>query len=528
MIPNPKTFHLFLFLCLLLLTTGVANAQTKLFKAVAEDMDQSTEPIIQDGNLMGYLVFTQLEKASADSFNYRLTIMDENLNDIGTVDFRDEKLNLKGVSFEQDILCLTYIKSNFVGKIYRNAKEFRKDIDNARTSLYTQFLNLSGKIIATNKIKMEIKPESNQVWSNSGKVVGNGRLKHPVQLRNIAGTGFACFYGDDNKNNLAVFNTAGKLLWQRQVKDDATDVGMLTSGSEISLLIKMKEEMKEGGFAVLSYNAVDSTVYPKFLLKDKKGNSLKVLTFENDPVSGKPYLAGMVIDPRHGNHFGNGKSLARGPYCGLFTINLDGHTKKDIKPQFSYWNDGSQAIMDADGYCKENRKYANIERAFRDYQGNTIFAACGVVRNVRWGAIAFSTVMLPTVFIPALCLGSGIHNFAFRDILLIKQDAAGKLSLAATVPTRKTNVFPSGDPISWYDPNGYFALNNSATHTQYLIIDKAKDIDIYNVNQNKVARTIKHKDGNNTVSVLPAKEGSVAVREYNTKDRSVRMSIEPL
>jgi hypothetical protein len=510
------------------LSAYTAQAQTKVFKAVAEDMDQETKPIVQDGNLVGYLAFTQLEKASADSFNYRLTIMDENLNDIGTVNFRDEKLNLKGVSFDQDVLCLTYVKSNFVGKVYRNAKEFRRDVDNARTSLLTQFLNLSGKVIATNNIRMTITPESDPVFDSRKKVVGNGRLKHPLQLRNITGIGFACFYGDDNKNNLAVFNTTGKLLWQKQIKEDLTYADMLTSGTEVSLLIKVKDEMQEGGFQVLCYNAPDSTVYPKFLLKDKKGNSLKVLTFDNDPVSGKPYLAGMVIDPQRGNHFTTARDIVKSPYCGFFNISLDGHTKKDIKPQFSYWNEGTQQLMDKHGYYSQLREYANVERAFRDYEGNTIFAACGVVKKPRVGAIVGSFLTAWTVFMPVILLGPGTNKYCVRDVLLVKQDAGGKLSLATTVNAPTNGYAWGGYAVSYYDPNSYFALNNSATKTQYLVIDNMKTIDIYNVNQKKVARTIPRVDGKNMVMVLPAKEGSVAVTEYNTKDRSTRMSIEPL
>lgn len=523
--PSP---NLYLLLCLLLLSVCKTQAQTKLFKAVAEDMDQETKPIIQDGNLVGYLAFTQLEKASADSFNYRLSIMDENLNDIGTVNFRDEKLNLKGVSFEQDVLCLTYIKSNFVGKVYRNAKEFRRDVDNARTSLFTQFLNLSGKVIATNNIKMSITPESDPVFDSRKKVVGNGRLKHPIQLRNITGIGFACFYGDDNKSNLAVFNIAGKLLWQKQIKEALTYADMLTSGTEVSLLIKVKDEMQEGGYEVLSYNVPDSAVYPKFLLKDKKGNALKVLTFENDPVSGKPYVAGMIIDPKHGNHFTTCREIAKSPYCGFFNISLDGHAKKDIKPQFSYWNEGSQQIMDKRGYYNEPREYANVERAFRDYEGNTIFAACGMVKKPRVGALVASFLTCWTVVVPIFLLSPGTNKYCVRDVLLVKQDGAGKLSLATTVTAPSIGYMAGSIALSTYDPNSYFALNNSATKTQFLVIDNMKTIDIYNVNQKKIARTIPRIDGKNRVLVLPAKEGSVAVTEYNIKDRSTRMSIEPL
>jgi len=64
------------------------QAQTKVFKEVGEDISTQVKPIMQDNAVVGYLAFTRLEKASADSFNYRLTIMDENLNDIGAVNFR--------------------------------------------------------------------------------------------------------------------------------------------------------------------------------------------------------------------------------------------------------------------------------------------------------------------------------------------------------------------------------------------------------------------------------------------------------
>src|SRR6202042_2584587 len=106
-----------------------------------------------------------------------------------------------------------------------------------------------------------------------------------IQIRNISGKGFACFYGDDTKNNLLIFNSGGKLTWQKQVHEDALDFTMLTSGPEVSLLAKLKDQMKEGGYLLLSFNAIDSTTYPKFVLKDRRGNSLKVLTFDNAPAS---------------------------------------------------------------------------------------------------------------------------------------------------------------------------------------------------------------------------------------------------
>src|ERR1700760_2194944 len=91
-------------LALLLISTA-AHTQTKVFKEVGEDISTQIKTITQDNALVGYLAFTRLEKADADSFNYRVTIMDENLHDIGTVNFRQENVDLQAVSFEQNVLC---------------------------------------------------------------------------------------------------------------------------------------------------------------------------------------------------------------------------------------------------------------------------------------------------------------------------------------------------------------------------------------------------------------------------------------
>ena len=519
---------LYRLLFLLLLAAPAAQAQTKIFKAVAEDMEQEFEPITQDGKPVGYLMFTQLEKASADSFNYRIAIMDENLNDIGTVNFRQEKLNIKAVSFEQDVLCLVYVKTNFVGKPYKNYKEFDRDKGNGKAALFAQFLSLDGKIIGTNSIPMNINPEFVFAANSNRHGFGNGQLKHSIQLRNISGKGFACFYGDDNKNNLVIFKSTGRLAWQKQVHEDADNFNLLTSGPEVSLLAKLKDNFKEGGYEVLSYNPGDSATYPKFILKDRKGNSLKVLTFDNDPTTGKPYVSGLIIDPVHGNRYGYGKALANGTYCGLFSVELNGHTKKDIQAQFSYWTDGSQSFVDKDGYYQNDRVFANFEHSFRDYNGNTWFAAAGIHRHPRWVAITASVITLPFIVPPIWIMSPGTHMYNSTNVFLIRQDRTGKLTLANTLSAAKSDKTVAWTSFSTYGPL-YYSVSNSDTHTNYMVVDDRKNIQIYNVNQNKMARTIPHRsDNNNLVTVFPAKEGYMMVYEFNKKEKTTRLSIEAL
>lgn len=65
------------------------------------------------------------------------------------------------------------------------------------------------------------------------------------------------------------------------------------------------------------------------------------------------------------------------------------------------------------------------------------------------------------------------------------------------------------------------------TKSDYLI-NSEKNIDVYNVSQNKMARSIPHMDGNTTINLFPAKEGYVMVSEYNKKEKTTRLSIEAL
>ena len=103
-----KVIALILVTCL---CTQFTQAQSRVFKQVAEEMSSDMEIITQDGAVVGYVVLTKLEKANADSFNYRLSLMDENLNDIGEIKQKDVNMSLMGVAFEQDVLCLSYLKT---------------------------------------------------------------------------------------------------------------------------------------------------------------------------------------------------------------------------------------------------------------------------------------------------------------------------------------------------------------------------------------------------------------------------------
>lgn len=506
-----------------------ANSQSKVFKEVGDEISSQVQLITQDNALVGYLVFTRLEKATEDSFNYKITIMDENLNDIGTVNFREQSLNLQSASFEQDILCLAYLKSNVIGQSFKSKKEYKAAVNRLKNFVVTQFLNLDGKIIKTNTSAVDVSLFGDY-YAYYGNYVGQGYLKQGIQLRNVPQKGFACFYGDEVSNYMTTFDLSGNEAWKKKLGRDGKAFSLLTSNDDIYLLTQKK--MKVWQKADLNYPVMRlmKKAFPKYVLKDKKGNSLKVIGFDNDPTTGKPYLSGTIINSR-ANQLYTYKDLTKGPYSGVFTINIDGHQKSDIKETFSYWNDHSNSSISERGKFSETDAYSLLQRGYKDYQGNTYFIGSSIIKRTKWGIIGSSVVLAPLIVVsPFLLAMGGTVKCKVTDAMVLKQNANGVLSYENTIPCNNSPFRQARTPIaSPFGPQKkFYKVSNLNTKTDYVIVDDVKDIVIYNLTQKKVMRTISHKDGSSRINIYPAKEGHVMVAEYNKKEKYSRLSIESL
>lgn len=511
----------------MLLTVCSAKSQSKVFKQVGEEISSTMKVIRQDNALVGYLVFTRLEKVSEDSFNYKISIMDENLNDIGTVNFREENLTLEAVAFEQDVLCLAYLKSSLMGEVMKNNKMYKNEVAKAKHAVVTQFLGLDGKQIKLNEVSVDVKTDLEYV--SGRKWQGTARLSEYIQLKNVSQHGFALFYGDKNNNNLVAYNANGGLLWKKNIFEAQAFV-MLTSGTNIFLLSKKNNDMAEGGYQVNGYGFADSSTYDKCLLQDKQGNQLKVLSFANDPATGNPVVAGNIIDPDNGNQLRVIRNITKSPYCGVYTIALNGPKKSDWKQSFSYWNDGALAPAISDnGKYADNNAYCMFSGSFRDFQGNTYFVGTPVIRRIKWGTIASSVVLSPFGLISPIILGvGGTQKYKLENAMLLKQNEKGALSFDNTIPCNSTGFTPGRTPMGFIYSKSFYNITNAANKSNFLIVDDAKDMVIYNVTNKKVVRTVPHLAGKVTTNMYPAKEGYVMVQEYNSKEKYMKLSIEAL
>ncbi|HEU4471494.1 MAG TPA: DUF6770 family protein [Flavisolibacter sp.] len=513
-----------------LLLTATTWSQSKIFKEVNEEISSQMKIISQDEALMGYLVFTQLEKATKDSFNYQVTIMDENLNEIGKLDFREKNLQLQAVSFEQDILCLAYLKSDLADLKGTSMKTIRRSAEDGSYALFTQLIDLQGKIIHSNSQKLSLSVRGDIALIKSSRpATMAGTLKHPVILKNIPGKGFILFYGDNDKNRLIALDAAGKELWQKTV-NEAQAYGILTAPAGIYLLSKKKDKMLEGGYSLTGYQAGDGTASKPYSLKDEKGNELKVLSFENDAVTGKPFITGMIINSRLGNNFISVRDLHKGTYDGVFTIAINGPGKSDIKEYFSYWKDGSKAPeIGSNGKLSTQGVYPRLMTTVRDFQGNTYFVGSGYTRKTRVGAIASSVIFSPLLFPPMVLLAPGTHKSKQTDIVLLKQDSAGRLRVDNSIPPAgKSRYIPSKAGFQYYDSRGFYTVMNAASRSNFLIVDEADAAVIYNVEKRQIVRRVPHRDGSVSTYIYPAKEGHIMVMEFDRKARQTKLSIEAL
>ncbi len=526
-------------LVLMLLLTIAAitsNAQSKVFKEVSDEIASTVRVLMQDKTLVGYLTFTRLEEVSEDSFSYKITIMDENLNDIGTVSFKEVSLQLHDVSFENDVICLSYFKSNFLGKQMKNRKELNKLTKEAKFYTLLQFMDLTGKIFKTNETIVNTKPDQDLYAPGpySKSFVGYSSLAQPMQIANVQETGFSVFYGDDESNYLSLYNFKGEQIWKKKIaKDKQNYFTLFTSKNDVYLLKRSLSLNASTDNQVTGYNVKDNAETLKYSLKDSKtGNRLQVINFNYDPITKMPYLTGMIVSTSNTvNYSPTAKQLNKGFYKGVFTINFTGSTKKSLVEKFSYWSDESkEPMINAKGRFADTKCYFDGTQAFKDFSGNTYFVGTGVSTKAKVGSIISSIITLP-LLIPSMIIASqGFTNYSFNNVMFVKQTPKGTLNVENILNVDKVNITIQNrsEPISYIENKSYYFISNEETKTNFIIIDDKKNIVIYNLNQKKIIRTVPHKDGNIQTNIFPAKEGHIMVSEYNKKEKYTRVSIESL
>ncbi|MCU0321264.1 MAG: hypothetical protein MUE72_02540, partial [Chitinophagaceae bacterium] len=476
-----------ILMLLFIITALTSNAQSKVFKEVSDEIASTVRVLMQDKTLVGYLTFTRLEAIAEDSFSYKITIMDENLNDIGTVSFKEVSLQLHDVSFENDVICLSYFKSNFLGKQMKNRKELNKLTKEAKFYTLLQFMDLTGKIFKTNETIVNTKPDQDTYAPGdlfSKSLVGYASLAQPMQIANVQETGFSVFYGDDESNYLSLYNFKGDEIWKKKiVKDKQNYFTLFTSKNDVYLLKRSLSLNANTDNQVTGYSVKDNAETLKYSLKDSKtGNRLQVINFNYDPITKMPYLTGMIVSTSNTvNYSPTAKQLNKGFYKGVFTINFTGSTRKSLVEKFSYWSDESkEPMINTKGRFADTKCYFDGTQAFKDFSGNTYFVGTGVRKKPKIGSMISTLVTLPFILPPIIIAGGGYNKYAAQDAMIIKQNAKGELSLDNTIEADKIKIIMKGSSsVSAVDRRSYYHVMSEENKTNFIIMKDASKIIIY-------------------------------------------------
>jgi hypothetical protein len=415
-----------------------------------------------------------------------------------------------------------------VGYDFKKRSDRKASLKDGYMSAFAQFISLDGKIAHTIEKKLNVNIRYAYDNALEGRI-GEGTLKVPLQLKNVNGIGFSFYFGDNEHNYLLVYNARGELIWEKYITEKADHYYMLTSAHDVYLLMKNDAKIKLGGYSLISYNVDSKTGILKYPLEDKKKNPLQVMSFENDPATGKPCLSGYILNGKSSNNYISVKGMTKRIYKGIFTINLNGHEKSDVKQLFTYWSDNSTPNVSRKGYMPATGGYMWPSTTFRDYNGNTYFAGSNLTRKVRWGCIASSVITAPLIIPPLYIMGAvGSLKFRITDGVLIKQDADGKLSEVNAIEGTRSRAMVGRAPSYMVSPHAFYTVSSSDTKSTFLIMNDNEKSTIYNVDQHKIVRTIPYKDGNVRTSIYPAKEGHIIVSEYNRKEKYTKFSIEAI
>ncbi len=192
------------------------------------------------------------------------------------------------------------------------------------------------------------------------------------------------------------------------------------SATDIYLLVKADVHVPQGGYKLFVYSAKDLNAGNNFDLRDASGDWLTVLSFDNDPATGDAFIAGCIINPKRQLQFTTADDYSYSPYLGLFTLDLGG-PDKDMHVNCSYWSDKKFPGISEDGWFSDKNFYVKYATAFRDYNGNTIFAGTAIVEKQ-----------------------SGADKFKLADGVFVRQETSGKLVLDNNIPCDETKYFSPG------------------------------------------------------------------------------------
>lgn len=306
------------------------------------------------------------------------------------------------------------------------------------TGIMTDVISISAN--ATVQQYREVPPKRNYPFYHDDQVVIA-----------IPGVGFACYYGQKYGSKIQLLDTAGQATGSAIFPYKTDELRMISEGRQLHFLT---DDM-------VTHYDLDQQI---FLAETKLPDGMETFRFDVDPVTGKPYVSGVILHPKR-----KFKAYEKGRYTGLFSMEMNG------KITYTSW--GMDSVVPV-----------APEIGVRNLRGNTVFA------------------------------GGRVENGEFADPFFMEVDSSGRIVEQYSFPTSHHRARTMNPSLR----NGHQSFWKVTTEKGvYLVVKDMENTFILNLDTRQVV--LKEKLW--FLMLVPVKKGYVMVREADDKTHVIRYSI---
>ena len=490
-------------------------AQSKIFDNVIQVEVKSSVTITNNKQIVGYAIFYKIDKMKKEAL-YRLSILDENLKEIGSNEFEGSKdLLLVRAVYESDQILLSFND---------NAKkaEFKK---------FVKIFDLKGK--ETGNIPYD--PEKVKKGMFGAAIAANMEAIYDG-TDNVEGKGFVVVHQSKAKTggiDIQMINANGKLKWEKNItadKGDRADLYLLATTPNTILFFEMDRGSvmsRDADIFLVGLNADNGNERFKKSL-DIKGISYEPMLIKNSSDGKLKVVSNMYNES---SKFATAKPI--GFSIGEFN-DLNGEIKT-IK-DFSFLNDLGD-ILSMKNESKSDDGYIKAHNILIMQDGSMVLV----------GEFFRKTVSAGGMILKILSQGGGSASQAtIEDMFLLRIDNALKPKLLEKIEKEKVRVpLPTdGLPIGLvarlltYDHNfGYIYTDEGLDGKNKTVLARGSfgeekyGIVALTVDEKKGYTTKRfnlEKEKNVSYSISRGKPGYVMVMKYNSKEKTLSVNLEKI
>jgi hypothetical protein len=502
-----------LFLAAMVLLGFNGSAQSKIFDNVLDFEIRSTVEITNNKQIVGYGVFYKKDKMKKSAL-FGLTILDENLKEIGNNEFEGPKdlLLIKAV-YESDRILLSFYDEDKKDGYKRFVKVF----------------DLKGK-------EMGLVPYDPEKVKKGmfGAAIAESMEAIYEGTDNIEGKGFVTIYQSKAKTggvDIQMIGLNGKLKWENSItaeKGDRTDLYLLATTTNTILMFQMDRSgvmARDADIFLLGLNAENG----KQMFK--KPLNMKGLTYE--PIllkksnDGKLKIVSTLADEK--DKFANAKTN------GISIGDLNDMTGEiKILKDFNYQNDlGSVLTMKNENKSEDG--YIKAHNIIMMPDGSMVLVGEFFRKTVSAGGMAMKILSRG---------GSSAAQATIEDMFLLRIDNSFKAKSLEKIEKDKERVPLPTDELSI----GLMARLLTQQHDfGYMYTDEGMDGKQRTVlargafgeeKYGTVAITVDEKKGYTTKRfnlqkekkvtyyISRGKPGYVMVSKYNSKEKTITLNLE--